>query len=166
MRSADSPLLRLLLALCVIAQVATVLVRSGDRVLCFGGPELLSRVCAERLAAGSDEYGGEYGTGEHRTDCHHHDEHHHHDDHHASVMDTALPHDHEHPCDGCVDVRMPDDPTRTDKAQGVPAMPPPALIAIIDLPIVAPSTPQRIGRMIAERGIPPATGLVVTRLRV
>jgi hypothetical protein len=157
MRSADSPLLRLLLALCVIAQVATVFVRSGDRVLCFGGPELLSRVCAERLAA---------GTGEHGTDCHHHDEHHHHDDHHASVMDTALPHDHEHPCDGCVDVLMPDDPTRTDKAQGAPAMPPPALIAIIDLPIVAPSTPQRFGRMIAERGIPPATGLVVTRLRV
>jgi hypothetical protein len=163
MRSADSPLLRLLLALCVIAQVATVFLRSGDRVLCFGGPELFSKECAERLEMGE--------RGIHSETCDHH---HHHDetcghagdDHHASVVATALPHDHCESCDGCVDIRMPDDPSRTDKSCGLPAMPPPALIAIIDVPTAAPIVAYRYGRAIAERGIPPATGLAVTRLRV
>ncbi|MBL9121027.1 MAG: hypothetical protein JNL80_14050 [Phycisphaerae bacterium] len=135
---------RVLILLCVLAQVAMTFVRSGDRVLCFSAQSAAE--CREH--ADPCDHPVELA-------CHEH----------GSSIGTALPHDHGQGC--CFDVKLPDAPSRTDQALGVPDLPPPALVAIIEIPSdfafdrCHGSLPQVI-----ERGIPPASGLRVIRIQV
>ncbi len=142
MPRSDSPFLRTLIALCILAQLAMVSVRGADRVLCFA----TAAVCDGREHdACRDHEGHEHG-------------------HHEGRTTAALPHDHEGGC--CVDVRVPNDASRPDHSMHLPALPPPQLIAIIELPLVTELSVAPPAPPVESRGIPPATGLRVTRILV
>lgn len=145
LRIAFRGLARVLVLMCVLAQVGLTLVRSGDRVLCFGVPHDAERDCPHH------HHGDGCGSESH---------------HHGASIATALPHEHAHDCLGCVDVHMPDDPSRPDLAVGLPPLPPPALVAIIELPTVVEAIQPPTAPAIEPRGIPPAMGLEVIRLLV
>lgn len=133
--------------MCVVAQVGMTLVRSGDRVLCFGAAHEADRECSH----------GHHGEGDPCGDEEHH--------HRASIA-TALPHEHASGCLGCVDVHMPDDPSRPDLLSGLPPLPPPMLVAIVALPAVIEVIQPPALPAAEPLGIPPAMGLEVIRLLV
>lgn len=132
-------------------------VRGGDRVICFatfaGTPNETAASHDERESDSSpcSDHGCDHADDQARG-------------HHDRSTSTALPHDHDGQC--CVDVRVPNDSHRPDQSLALPALPPPQLLAIVELPPVhecrlpAPAPP------IESRGIPPATGLTVTRILV
>ena len=143
-RSACRGVTRVLVLLCVLAQVAMTFVRSGDRVLCFAAQT--SSECFEHTEP--CDHGVELA-------CHGH----------SSSIATALPHDHGQEC--CFDVKIPDASVRTDQALGIPDLPPPALVAIIEIPTAFAFDGCHLSLPhVTERGIPPAAGLRVIRIQV
>jgi hypothetical protein len=124
-------------------------VRGGDRVICFAA---LAGSPAD--AATPHDEGDSKGSSCSGHDC----------DHHDRSTSTALPHDHDGSC--CVDVRVPNDSHRPDQVCALPALPPPQLLAIIALPPVCECRLPAPAPPIESRGIPPATGLTVTRILV